>query len=100
MPIRAPEFLVPVCYPSWCRLCAFAIYETFAAKKSDGSVVTWGRPNSGGDSSAVSQHLAPSSATLAPSSTTLAFNITSETKASQLPMFVGFLTGVLGTLWW
>ena len=39
---------MPVCHPSWCRLCAFAIYDTFAAILADGTVVTWGKSKYGG----------------------------------------------------
>ena len=35
--------------------------RAFAALRSDGSVVTWGDPEFGGDSSAVEQQLRPSS---------------------------------------
>ena len=46
-----------VCHSSGCRLCANAIFDTFAALKKDGNVVTWGHPLRGGDSSLVQGEL-------------------------------------------
>ena len=39
------------------RPAAYAIFDTFAALKQDGSVVTWGDPFRGGDSMAVQDQL-------------------------------------------
>ena len=47
------SFLVPVSY----GLCACANFAPFAALLADGSVVSWGHEDCGGDSSSVSSQL-------------------------------------------
>ena len=40
------------------RPAAYAIFDTFAAILADGSIVTWGSPSDGGNSSEVQDELA------------------------------------------